>query len=287
MWFKKLWLSEGLKSRIMSDLVKIIPSVCLVEFAILMLWYLADYNLRIDSNTQRYLYSSLVQAFAALAGLLLTILVFMYQRVKDVQASFIEDAYRDALTLNITFPADYDLSRKSLLDWFNGAFKHSWESAETYAATVEKKHERPAQADRGDADVSRMTKEYSHLRTLASQYRQVVSHLGRFKEVGSFFEDRMSVLAILAVGSAFIMIILTVALLVIVDQLGIMHAYMTVLIALASGISVLYAVSFFRGMLHMFFGLSKIPGFIQTMLPEPERAEEALHRIRLMMNWQQ
>ncbi len=286
MWFKKLWLSEELKSRMSSDFLRIASIACLVELAILILWYFAEYKLQIAPNTQRYLYSSLVQAFAALGGLLLTILVFMYQRVKDVQTTYIEDAHKDAISLNIVLPVDYDLAREALLDWFNGSFKQRWESVEACAAAVKKRYEHPSEADRGDADVSKMTEDYAYLRTQVIQYRQVVSHLGRFMDVGAFFENKMSVLAILAVGSSLTMIILSTVLLAIVDQLGTLHASLTVLIVLASGVCVLYAISFFRGMLHLFFGLSKIPGFVQTNLPEPTGAEEILNQVRLMMNWQ-
>jgi len=269
-----------------SDLPKILLAIGFTEIVVVVLWYKVGYNLRIDSDTQRYFYSSLIQAFATLAGLLLTILVFVYQRVKDSQSSFMDDAYKDALSLTVVLPADYDGARSSLYDWFRSELRERTNSMSIRTSTVKSRFADPRAADRGDPDISELTREYSFLRTNVRQYRQVVSHLGRFHDVGEFYDKTMSVMSILAVGFSFFVMILSVALLVLVDHLGVMHAFFTLTAAVLSGIGILYAGSFFRGMLRMFYGLNKLPGFVETELDEPVDAEAALAEARKMMGWQ-
>ena len=91
---RPLHVSEDLRKGLRKGLLWTAPVIVIANLLLFLGWWLGGYVAKISLTTQQYVYSSLIQGFAAMAGLLLTLLAFLYQRIRDSQDGFLEDAAR-------------------------------------------------------------------------------------------------------------------------------------------------------------------------------------------------
>ena len=118
-FWRELRPTRELQSRMKTAAVIVFLTLLGVGSVLLVLYCRWGYALHIEIDTQYYLYSSLIQAFAALAGLLLALMGFLYQRIRDRQNAYLEEAVREARSLSLgELPRDPETIRTSVRDWF-------------------------------------------------------------------------------------------------------------------------------------------------------------------------
>ncbi|MBU1159525.1 MAG: hypothetical protein KKE24_09365 [Candidatus Thermoplasmatota archaeon] len=251
---------------------------------LLVLYCRFGHALHIEIDTQHYLYSSLTQAYATMAGLLLALMGFLHQRIRDRQSSYLEEAVREARNLSRgELPKDLETIRRDVGDWYSDALEGKVTRVDDICNKVEGLLDDPKTAQEKEARRNELRDKRQALSNDVARYRLIASLLTRTKSLEYHFQKTTPASLIMAVGSTLVVVILSITLLASSDHLGDFHSYAVVVTVIVAGLSMWYIGSFIRMMLQVTFGIGSTPDFSALEWGKPDRAEVVIARARRIL----
>jgi hypothetical protein len=283
-----VWFVEELKDRVRKHIPFIVIVVAIPNVVLGLAYQTLHVAVSVELSTMQYLFSSLIQGFAALAGLLITIIGFNYQRLRDSIETLLVDARSDGgslLNQNLG-GQNYVSIRNATLSWRNSNYKSTVDSLSKKKVIVRTRHERPSTISFGsDHDVDDMAHECATFRGQLLLLDSLVSHLGRVKLADEGFREKLPAYSILGVISSLLVVSASIFLLAFVDQYGPYYAYVAATAVVLSIVAILYAIAFFRMMLETFFGGGRTKGYAETGIDPPVEGRAIILEIEDMMGW--
>ena len=281
---RPLYFSDELKKRAKHDAWIVIPVILATNFIPFFGWWQFDHSVTLSPDTQRFLYSSLMQAYASLAGLLLVLMGFLYERIREGEKSFLLDAEREAGKLSIQdLATDYDPIRRGLGRWRAEAYPKQVRKIEKLLCDVLTKYADPKQAK--EDDTRNLQHESRQLSTNVDMYTKATSCLRRFRTLDSFYREEIPADFILAVVSTLAVVLMSLVWLSLVEYLSDLHLFLALTTVIVAFFSTRYVVQLLRDVLHVIFGIGYEQGFEEPDLKEPSEAREILSRVDNTMGW--
>lgn len=238
-----------------------------------------------ERDTIYYLYSSLVQGFAAIVGLLLVALGFGYDSLRKAQQVYWTDVQETAKELFGGIPEDYrdnmEMIRQHVISWFNGdsygdlARKQTKDLDRLESVYSAKSYSGNPLAL--DPEMGKMWERHQNLKAKTYRYRKLVSSLGRFHNSNEAFV-RFPQDFILGTAAPLGVFLASFIFLGVVDQTENYWSLITAGLIIASILATILVARFMQITIRILFGGGWIEGFIETGLPRPDSIQKILDR---------
>ena len=237
-----------------------------------------------EKDTIYYLYSSLIQGFAAIVGLLLVALGFGYEGLRKAQQVYWTDAQDSSRDLFGGVPEDYredvEMIRKHVVNWFDATYSDLTRKQNQVLDRLESVYSTRSYTGNPlvfDPEMAKMWASHQDLKIKTYRYRKFVSSLGRFQNSNKAFA-KLPQDFILGTAAPLSVFFASILFLGTIDGTTDYWPVITAGLIFSSILATVLVARFMQITIRILFGGGWIEGFDETGLPRPEDVQRTLER---------